>query len=221
MNVVTKLATWRIRTPKISFLLHLFTFSLRLYRPMRVLRIWLSLLMLLNCGEMFGQRAGDTRTLVFSRADTLRGMLTPERSCYDVRFYHLDVKVDPAKQFISGSNTIFFTVDSAFSRMQIDLFKNMQIEKVTLDDGEPVPYQREFNAVFVHLPKMLAKSSSHRITVFYSGEPIVAKMPPWQGGFTWTRDSSGNPWVVVTCQGTGASLGGPTRIINQTNRIAC
>lgn len=160
---------------------------------------------------MFGQRAGDTRTLVFSRADTLRGMLTPERSCYDVKFYHLDVKVDPAKQFISGSNTMFFTVDSAFNRMQIDLFKNMQIEKITLDDGETVPYRREFNAVFVHLPKMLAKSSNHRITVFYSGEPIVAKMPPWQGGFTWTHDSSGNPWVVVTCQGTGASLWWPNK----------
>ncbi|MEW6511725.1 MAG: hypothetical protein AB1428_12290, partial [Bacteroidota bacterium] len=28
----------------------------------------------------------------FTRVDTLRGMLTPERTCYDVRWYHLDVR---------------------------------------------------------------------------------------------------------------------------------
>ncbi|HLP15962.1 MAG TPA: M1 family metallopeptidase, partial [Bacteroidota bacterium] len=48
-------------------------------------------------------------------------------------------------------------------------------------------------------------------TVFYGGMPIVAKRPPWDGGMTWEKDSAGNPWVVVTSQGTGASLWWPNK----------
>jgi hypothetical protein len=41
----------------------------------------------------------------FTRADSLRGSLTtPLRTCYDLNYYHLDVKLDPAKRFISGTN---------------------------------------------------------------------------------------------------------------------
>lgn len=138
-------------------------------------------------------------------------MLSPERTCYDLKYYHLDVKIDPVSQSVRGSNDIHFRVVEAFNKMQIDLFKNMEIEKIVLDDGPTVPFSREFNTVFVNLPKMLGTGSLHHIKVFYGGSPIVAKRPPWEGGFTWTKDSSGNPWVVVTCQGTGASLWWPNK----------
>src|SRR5262245_11788698 len=88
----------------------------------------------------------------FPHADTLRGMLTPERTCYDVRYYHLDVKIDPARQSIDGSNTIRFTVDSAFDRMQLDLFANMQIQGITLDGKTEVPFARDSDAFFLKLP---------------------------------------------------------------------
>ena len=148
---------------------------------------------------------------VFTRADSLRGMLSPERTCYDLTYYHLDVKIDPAEQSVRGSNDIYFKVETPFTRMQIDLFQNMEIEKIVLDGGSTVPFTREFNTVFVNLPRMVEKGSRHHIKVFYGGKPTVAKMPPWQGGFTWTKDSSGNPWVVVTCQGMGASVWWPNK----------
>jgi aminopeptidase N len=151
------------------------------------------------------------KPLIFTRADSLRGMLSPERTCYDLTYYHLDVKVNPADKSIRGSNSIHFRVVNAFDRMQIDLFKNMEIEKIVLDDGPPVPFTREFNAVFVNLPGTLDKGSLHHIKVFYGGIPTAAKNPPWEGGLTWTKDSTGNPWVVVTCQGTGASLWWPNK----------
>lgn len=149
--------------------------------------------------------------LTFTRADTLRGMLLSERSCYDVNYYHLDIAIDPAHRFIAGSTAMDFRVDSAFDRMQVDLFNNMEVEKIVLDGKTAVPYEREFNAIHVHLPNMLAKDSRHTLVVHYSGNPIVAKNPPWDGGFTWEKDSAGNPWVVVTCQGTGASLWWPNK----------
>jgi len=64
----------------------------------------------------------------FTRADTLRGTLTPLRTCYDVTYYHLDVKIDPETKFINGSNTVQFKVVNVFKRMQIDLVENMKIE---------------------------------------------------------------------------------------------
>jgi aminopeptidase N len=148
---------------------------------------------------------------VFTHADTLRGMLTPERTCYDVRYYHLDVRIDPAQQSISGSNTIRFTVDSAFDRMQLDLFANMKIGGIALDGKGEIPFDRDSNAFFLKLPAPLEKGTEHRVVVNYSGKPIAAKNPPWQGGFTWKTDSAGNPWVVVTCQGTGASCWWPNK----------
>jgi len=153
----------------------------------------------------------------FTRADTLRGTNGPLRTCYDVRYYRLDVKVDPKEQRVSGSNTIYFQVDSSFDRMQVDLFRNMGILKITLDGTSDTArsaglvFEREFDAVFVRMPELLAKGSEHRLRIDYSGSPVVAKRPPWDGGFTWTKDSSGNPWVVVTCQGTGASLWWPNK----------
>lgn len=172
-----------------------------------------ALLAILIPGILYTQRMQQMqpRPLVFTRADTLRGMLLPERSCYDVKYYHLDVRVDPSTQTIKGSNTIFFNVDAAFDRMQIDLFKNLDVDRITLDDVTDLTYTREFNAIHVQLPAVLNKNSKHEVKVYYSGKPTVALNPPWSGGMTWAHDSSGNPWVVVTCQGIGASIWWPNK----------
>ena len=155
------------------------------------------------------QRPG--RQKVFARGDTLRGMLTPLRTCYDVHFYHLDVRIDPTRQTVQGSNTIVFSMVSACDTMQLDLFKNMNVDSIIFDGRRRLQFSREENAVFVRTGTRLPAGSSHRIRVFYGGNPIVAPRPPWEGGFTWTTDSAGNPWVVVTCQGTGASLWWPNK----------
>jgi len=147
----------------------------------------------------------------FSRADSLRGMLTPLRSRFDVTYYHLDVRIDPATKTIVGANTIRFKVLSPFKEMQIDLFPNMSVERIVFEDGRTCEYSREFGAVFITLPDSVKAGTIHQIVFHYSGEPQTAKRPPWDGGFTWKTDKSGNPWVVVTCQGTGASLWWPNK----------
>ncbi|MBC7921857.1 MAG: M1 family metallopeptidase, partial [Ferruginibacter sp.] len=35
--------------------------------------------------------------------------------------------------------------------------------------------------------------------------------PPWDGGFSWKKDSTGKPWVAVSCEGVGASLWWPCK----------
>lgn len=146
----------------------------------------------------------------FTTADTLRGMLSPLRSCYDINYYHLDIRVDIDQQHISGSNEFAFTATQDFKRLQFDLFSNLKVEKVIYQDKE-LTFSRSFNAVFVDFPGNIKKGRKDRFTVFYSGKPIVAKRPPWDGGFIFSKDKSGKPWVSVACQGLGASSWWPNK----------
>jgi aminopeptidase N len=146
----------------------------------------------------------------FTRADTLRGMLTPLRTCYDLNYYHLDINVDTTSRAIDGSNTIRFRVVSDFDVMQVDLFENMRIDRIEFE-GSSLEFERELNAVYVKFPRKLKRNATHQIVIHYSGSPVEARRPPWEGGFTWARDKEGNLWIAVTCQGTGASLWWPNK----------
>ena len=65
--------------------------------------------------------------LLPTRQDTLRGSITPEREWWDLTYYHLDIKVEPDKKFISGSNTVGYKVLKSNKMMQIDLQEPMKI----------------------------------------------------------------------------------------------
>lgn len=151
-----------------------------------------------------------TDTNSFTRADSLRGSLTPFRTAYDILYYHLDVKVDIADQFISGSNLFIFKATTDFNRLQFDLFSNLNIEKVVYK-GRELKFNREFNAVFVDFPTGIQKNAIDSFRVFYSGNPTIAKRAPWDGGFVFSKDSLGNPWVATANQGLGASSWWPNK----------
>ena len=146
----------------------------------------------------------------FSRADSLRGNLSPARTCYDINYYHLDVKVNIDEKFISGSNVFRFTAVSDFKRLQFDLFKNLTIQKVLYKD-KVLSFTREYNSVFIDFPQTIRKGSRDEFKVFYSGNPTIARRAPWDGGFVFSKDQSGKPWVAVACQGFGASSWWPTK----------
>ena len=146
----------------------------------------------------------------FTRADSFRGALTPLRTCYDINYYHLDVKFDIDNKFISGSNLFKFTATQDFTKLQFDLFSNLKVEKVVYK-GKELPFTREFNAVFVTFPNTIANGSKDEFTVFYSGNPTIAKRAPWDGGIVFSKDSLGNPWVATACQGIGASIWWPNK----------
>ncbi|MEO6169214.1 MAG: M1 family metallopeptidase [Chitinophagales bacterium] len=146
----------------------------------------------------------------FTKADSLRGMLTPMRSCYDVTFYDLKMKIDIKRHLIAGSNSIQYIVMQDFDSLQIDLFAKMKIEKIVCN-GIELNYRRELNAVVVKFTETQKRGSNGGITVYYSGVPQIAKSPPWDGGFVWKRDAHGIDWVGVSCEGTGASLWWPCK----------
>ena len=146
----------------------------------------------------------------YTRKDSLRGSLRPERTDYDVKKYDLFVKVDPEKKYISGVNKISFKTSAKLPKLQIDLFENMKIDSI-LFRGKKLKFNREFNAVFVEFEKAIKKNKKRTIEVYYYGNPIIAKTPPWDGGFIFTKDQNGKDWVSVAVQGTGASLWYPNK----------
>jgi aminopeptidase N len=176
---------------------------------MRSRWVLIAAIVLLAPGTAGSQLLQPGRT--FTRADTLRGAWTALRWCYDVTYYHLDVRVDPSLKSVEGSNEIRFTVVDDCTRLQIDLFKNMHLHDALLDGTTTCTFTRDENAVLVSFPMPLHKGEKHALLLRYGGEPIVARRPPWDGGFIWTRDSTGGPWVAVTCEGTGASLWWPNK----------
>lgn len=145
-----------------------------------------------------------------TRADTLRGMLTPLRTCYDVLFYKLNIKIDPDNRVVEGSAKIRFKAMQDFDRMQVDLFANMKIEKLSFHN-KVIPYTREFNAVFIQLPGIIPKGAVEEIEITYIGQPQVADFSTMTGGFIWYQDKNGNPWIESVCQGAGASLWWPCK----------
>lgn len=146
----------------------------------------------------------------YTRADTLRGSLRPERTGFDVLKYDLTLKVNPEKRYISGVNKITFEVVDELPVMQIDLFENMNVDSI-LYRGQKLEYDREFNAVFVSFEERLKKNTEQTISFYYSGHPIVAERAPWDGGFVFTKDENGNHWIATAVQGMGASVWYPNK----------
>lgn len=152
----------------------------------------------------------DGNSGVFTKADTLRGMLRPERTCFDVKHYDLVLDINFENKSISGYNDIFFMAVEDFNTLQIDLFENMEITDIVFANTS-LKYRREFNAVFIDFPKTIHVGSLNKMTVFYKGKPIIAKNAPWDGGFSWKKDKNGKDWLGVSCEGIGASLWWPNK----------
>ncbi|WP_417352601.1 M1 family metallopeptidase [Flavobacterium alkalisoli] len=146
----------------------------------------------------------------YTRRDSLQGGLRHERTSFDVQRYDLNITIDPDKRYINGYNDITFKVTDDTDRIQLDLFENMKIESIVLN-GQTLQYKRDNDAVFISFPAPLKKGSEQKIRFNYSGKPKVAANAPWDGGFVFTKDKTGKPWIGVAVQGTGASLWYPVK----------
>ncbi|WP_417875891.1 M1 family metallopeptidase [Winogradskyella sediminis] len=146
----------------------------------------------------------------FTKQDTLRGSITPERAWWDLTYYHLDITVQPDQKFISGKNTIQYTVLQPHQVLQIDLQNPMVITKV-LQDGKALKVTHEGNAHFITLKSTQNSGDINTIEVYYEGHPREAKRAPWDGGFSWKKDKNGKHFIATSCQGLGASVWWPNK----------
>lgn len=144
----------------------------------------------------------------FSRQDTLRGTITPERAWWDLVYYDLQLIPDIREKTLKGQNTIVYKPIADGNVMQIDLQPPMQVDKV-LQEGKELSFTRDGNVYLITVTN--SSKSTNAITVYFSGKPRISPNPPWSGGLTWKKDANGLPFVATSCQGDGASLWWPCK----------
>ena len=146
----------------------------------------------------------------FTKQDTLRGSITPERAWWDLTYYHLDIAVDLDNKFIKGSNTIEYKVLEPNKKLQVDLQLPLRITKVE-QNGKELTFSSEGSAHFINLIDKQRKGKINSVKVYYEGNPKEAVRAPWDGGLSWTRDSNGKHFAATSCQGIGASIWWPNK----------
>ncbi len=154
----------------------------------------------------------------YNHQDSLRGYLFPERACYDVKHYDLDIsfsRVNPSDENmpldqLQGSVGFLVQNVADYNRLQFDLFERFSVDSILWQDRK-LRFEREGNAVFILFPANQRAGRQNSFRVYYHGTGLVAKRAPWDGGFSYAKDQNGRPWIGVSCEGLGASSWWPNK----------
>jgi aminopeptidase N len=142
------------------------------------------------------------------------GRLTPEQAAFDVRFYDLSVRVSPADSSISGTLTVVADIVQPTDRLVLDLDTLLDVSAVRgRGRGRAAVrrFERTGGRLSIDLGRTHRPGEQVTLTVAYGGRPRVAPRPPWDGGFTWARTPSGDPWIATSVQGQGPDLWWPVK----------
>ncbi len=184
----------------------------------------LPLVLLLSTKTLLAQFSGNKQT--FTEQDTLRGSITKERAWWDVLRYDIAITPNYLSKSLQGEVKIIYKINSEKeknTKMQIDLQEPMRIDKVISYNGQRVTllktpegggttshtiaqqltFARKGNVYYINDAPSDNKIDS--ITIHFSGHPRIAENAPWDGGWIFTKDEKGRPWMTAACQGLGAS----------------
>jgi aminopeptidase N len=138
-----------------------------------------------------------------------------EQAAYDVTFYDLALRVDPATQSIEGALTVSARVVHPLNWFVLDLDEPLAVSAVaSVDDSgreSPLKFERRGDRVWIAFSVTKQPGERLRVRVRYGGRPHVATNAPWDGGFVWQKTSSGAPWIAVACQGEGGDIWWPCK----------
>jgi aminopeptidase N len=134
------------------------------------------------------------------------GKLKPEQAIMDIRHYTVALTVDPEKQTINGYTEITLVLSEASPILLFDLWHGLTVEQVLVNGKKETFNHAQNDLLTITGAKVFAVAKRLTVKVVYGGTPGVAVRPPWTGGFQWSKDGQGNPWIAVTCQSEGAKI---------------
>src|SRR5262245_40070901 len=172
-------------------------------------RAWVAAALLSFSRTVSGQQASPPPSTerAPTRGDVLRGQYGRYRANNDLLYYHLDVRIDPEAKSIAGTNTIRFRMLNDDTRIQLDLYANLNIDKIVLG-GRTLKYERDLNTVYVDFPETLKTGREYAIDFHYSGQPRESGR---FGGMAYHKDPDGRPWIYTACEGEGAAIWWPNK----------
>ncbi len=137
----------------------------------------------------------------------LRGEYGRYRANNDLLYYELDVRVDPAKRVVSGKNAIRFKMLKDDTRIQLELYANLGVDKILLG-ATPLKYERDLNTVYVDFQETLRAGRTYTIEFHYTGAPQEQGR---FGGLAFRQDPAGRHWINTANQGEGSSVWWPSK----------
>ena len=167
---------------------------------------------LLTLTLALGALAARAQDSAFTHADTLRGSNGPARDWWHPVFYDLSVRLSLLDSTVTGRNAIVYRALRPGHEMQIDLQVPLVLDSAKQFDKK-LAFRRDGNAYFITLGFWDKANDARQLIVWWHGKPRIGKRLPWDGGFTWQRDSLGNPWIATANEGLGASVWWPVKDI--------
>ncbi|RFZ84900.1 M1 family peptidase [Mucilaginibacter terrenus] len=135
---------------------------------------------------------------------TSGGKLKPEQANMDVRHYTIALDVNFEQKTIDGYTTIDIITAKPTRTLLFDLLDSLNVKSVSVN-GTSEPFVYKNNLININTTKELP-AGKYAVKVVYGGKPHIAVRPPWDDGFTFTRDSTGHDWLAVTAEGTGGKI---------------
>ncbi|MBA5246296.1 M1 family metallopeptidase [Marnyiella aurantia] len=148
----------------------------------------------------------------YTKTDSLKGSDNAYRNFWDVKRYELTVEADFDTKMVSGSNLIQFDVikkvkDPIF---QIDIQEPMKAA-VLKSNFKIIKTEREGDFLWIHADGTFEPTTKYQMEISYSGNPKVARNAPWDGGWVFTKDDTGMPFMSVAQEGIGTSVWLPVK----------
>ena len=162
---------------------------------LKYLGLFVLTLFLFSCSKAYKGKSG--------------GPLKEAQANVDVKFYSINLDVNPKEKLISGYTSIEFSTKSDCKTLIFDLENKLTITEITLNDNK-VPFIHEKDLIYINSVDTILMGKQV-LKVTYHGKPREASNPPWDGGFTWETDDNGNPWISITCQLNGAKIFYPNK----------
>ncbi len=133
------------------------------------------------------------------------GKLKPEQAIMDIRHYTIALDVDPEQQSINGYTEIDLNLSQPANSLLFDFWHGLSVSQVWVNNKQTNYTHSDDDLVKISLPQQLLPGKV-KVKIAYGGKPAIATRPPWTGGFQWEKDSKGNPWISITCQGEGGKI---------------
>jgi len=149
-----------------------------------------------------------------AQTGTSGGVLLPEQAAYDVRFYDLELMVEPSDSSIAGALEATVTVRTPLREVVLHLDDRLTVDRTAVGHAAAsVPFRHEDGLVRVRLDRVYDSGEDVRVRVEYGGRPLVSESPQssWGDGFAWRRTTGGEPWIGVVSVLQGADLWWPTK----------
>jgi aminopeptidase N len=135
---------------------------------------------------------------------TSGGKLHPLQSIMDIRHYTIALDIDIANRSFKGSTEVNLNLSEKTNTILLDLIHFYTITQIKVNN-KVVAFDQKDDKIFITSANGFERGNQ-KVLVEYNGIPPVAIKPPWDGGFTWSKDSNGNDWISINIQAEGGKM---------------